>query len=54
MITDDQKQSEVVRHSGSTEKQRVRLGDNIQPLYSSNANPKYSSENRNLDVCVSD
>ena len=39
MITDDQKQSEVVRHSGSTEKKtRVHWGDSVRPLYSINVN----------------
>jgi streptogramin lyase len=51
MLSNDRKQSKVVRYSGSTETQTIRFDDQGRPLYSL---PRYISENRNLDVCVSD
>ncbi|XP_065938114.1 uncharacterized protein [Magallana gigas] len=54
MFSDDKTQSKVVRYSGSTEKHTIQFDDEGKPLYSRNANPKYTTENRNHDICLAD
>ena len=54
MITDDRKQSKVMRYSGCIEKQSIQWDDQGNLLYSSDWYAKYLSENRNLDICVAD
>jgi DNA-binding beta-propeller fold protein YncE len=54
MRDNDRTESKVVRYSGSIEKQNIQFDDQGPPLYSSNFDLKYTSENKNLDIYVAD
>ncbi|XP_062571120.1 tripartite motif-containing protein 2-like [Saccostrea cucullata] len=54
MFNDDETESKVVRYSGSTEKQTIQFENESKPLYSGKNRIKYITENRNLDICLSD
>ena len=53
MNSDDEKQTKVVRYSGSEEKLSIQWDDQFKPLYTAGYT-KYLSENRNFDICVAD
>lgn len=53
LIRDDKKQSEIVRYSGSTDKQIIQFDDKGQPLFSP-VHLGAITENKNLDICVID
>jgi DNA-binding beta-propeller fold protein YncE len=53
MRSDDKKHFKIVRYSGSAEKQTIQFDDQGRPLFSCES-VNYISENRNLDICVSD
>ena len=54
MVSNDYKQSKIVRYFGPTEIQSIQWDDQGKALYSSDIYCKYLSENRNLDICVAD
>lgn len=54
MINNDEKQTKVVRYSGSKATQHIQYNNKGQSLFSSGNSTKHISENNNHDICVSD
>lgn len=54
---EDDKQSKVLRYSGSEEKQNIQFNDKKAPPYSSGGDNKYISENKKhkyMTVCLTE
>ncbi|XP_061194024.1 probable E3 ubiquitin-protein ligase MID2 [Saccostrea echinata] len=54
MYNNDNERTQVFRYHGSMEKQSIELDEEGKPLYSSGPAGRCITENRNLDICVSD
>ncbi|XP_062571223.1 uncharacterized protein LOC134233256 [Saccostrea cucullata] len=54
LVSVDFKPTKVVCYSGSRKKQTIQVDDQGKPLYSSGSYYRNITENRNLDICVSD
>ncbi|XP_062580298.1 tripartite motif-containing protein 55-like [Saccostrea cucullata] len=54
MNNNDNERTQVLRYQGSTMKQSIEFDDEGKSLYSSGPAKRLITENRNLDICVSD
>ncbi|XP_062609570.1 tripartite motif-containing protein 55-like [Saccostrea cucullata] len=54
MNNNDNERTQVLRYHGSTIKQSIEFDDEGKPIYSSGPAKRLITENRNLDICVSD